>query len=135
MYDARVDFSLVLLERMVSIDVCLDIGTVTMLIEAIGRSRKHGIDMAKVICLKFESDGTVPRGNECIGTAMLRACRMCNDAQGAQHAFSKIRRKDTIALNAFLNVCCKYGEMKLGFHTFTTLVHKIKGDFMIECNF
>mmetsp|Transcript_16042 Transcript_16042/g.19516 ORF Transcript_16042/g.19516 Transcript_16042/m.19516 type:complete len:934 (+) Transcript_16042:270-3071(+) len=131
-YDARVDFALALLERMVSIDVRPDIGTVTMLIEAIGRSRQHGIDMAKAICLKFESDGTVPRGNECIGTAMVRACGMCNDAQGAQQAFAKIRRKDTIALNAFLDVCCKYGEMKLGFHTFTTLVRKMKGGLAIK---
>jgi len=117
-YNERIVDSLRLLSRMTKSDARPNALTVSTIVDGLGKCFPPRIEQAKWIVAKLDQDGKVSCQDKRVGTALIHACGDNGDFQGSLEAFSSIAEPDTIALNAFLDACCKCDEVKTALKTF-----------------
>ena len=117
-YNNRIVDSLKLLGRMVKSKVRPNEITISTIVAGMGKCYPPRIEEAKSIVAKLNADGTISRGDERIGTALIHTCGDNGDFEGSLEAYNGIVEPDIIALNAFLDACCKCGKVKIALETF-----------------
>jgi len=119
-YNIRIVDSLKLLGRMVKSKVRPNEITMSTIVGGMGRCYPPRIEEAKSIVAKLDRDGTISRGDKRIGTALIHTCGDNGDFEGSLEAYNAINEPDIIALNAFLDACCKCGDVRTALETFET---------------
>jgi hypothetical protein len=66
----------------------------------------------------FEQQGVIPTGHPKVITALVRACSRLQDIHPVIQIFRRLENPDTIAVNAFLDACCRCQKDKMAFETF-----------------
>ena len=120
-YNNRIVDCLKLLGRMVKSKVRPNEITISTIVGGMGRCYPPRIEEAKSIVAKLERDGTISRGDERIGTALIHTCGDNGDFDGSLEAYNAINKPDIIALNAFLDACCKCGKVRAALETFEAM--------------
>ena len=121
-YNNRIVDSLKLLGRMVKSKVRPNEITISTIVAGMGKCYPPRIEEAKSIVAKLNADGTISRGDERIGTALIHTCGDNGDFEGSLEAYNGIAEPDIIALNAFLDACCKCGKVKIALETFEATI-------------
>jgi pentatricopeptide repeat protein len=116
-----VERALALLRRMVKSGVSPTVTTVSILLECFSTCSKPRVAEANAIVERFETDGTIPRNNIQVSTALIKVHGVAKDVKGALEIFRRIWRPDVIAVNAFLDAACRSGEVQVAFDTFGAL--------------
>ena len=116
--DARVDDAFTILRDLMKSGTRPNVVTVLVMVEALGRCRQPRITEAALFVDKLEREGVIPVGNAKVVTAMVRACGEAGDIKRAVEAFRKLAKPDVMAINAFLDVCCKNEHEALAIQTF-----------------
>ena len=120
-YNNRIVDCLKLLGRMVKSKVRPNEITISTIVGGMGRCYPPRIEEAKSIVAKLDRDGTISRGDERIGTALIHTCGDNGDFDGSLEAYNAINKPDIIALNAFLDACCKCGKVRTALETFEAM--------------
>jgi len=120
-YNNRIVDCLKLLGRMVKSKVRPNEITISTIVGGMGRCYPPRIEEAKSIVAKLDRDGTISRGDERIGTALIHTCGDNGDFDGSLEAYNAINKPDIIALNAFLDACCKCGKVRAALETFEAM--------------
>lgn len=126
-YNTAVVDSLGLLTRMIKAGVLPDPITVSSIVEGMGRCRPARLNEARTVLAKLEKDGLASAGDERVGTALIRACAQGGDFDGSVAAFRGIANPDLVAFNAFLDSCCRCGNIKVAFEVFKKFVGRAAG--------
>jgi len=92
--------------------------TVSVLVDGLGRCEPPRLAEAKAIVIKLQKDGIIADGDLRVTTALIRACGAGNDLKGALENFRQLNKLDVVAVNAFLDACCRCEKAKLAFETF-----------------
>jgi len=116
----RADAALALLRRMERTRVAPTPSTAALLVDATTRNVfPPPLRRASDLVRHLERSGQVPRGHPVPYTALLGACRDAGDVAGALTALGAMRPgPDTVALNAFLDVCCRSRDLRLALEVF-----------------
>lgn len=93
---------------------------VAMIVLAMGGCRPAPrIDEAKALVSRLESNGIIDLAkSEKITTAMVQACGYGGDIKGVLESYQKLKRPDLIALNTFLDACCRCSNYQAAMKTF-----------------
>lgn len=110
-----------LLRRMMAKGTRPNVTTISTLLECFAKCSRSRIGEATAIVQRFEREGIIPIDDVKINTAMLRVYGAAKDVMGALEVFRRIRKPDTVAVNAFLDAACRSGELKIAFETFEYL--------------
>ncbi|CAB9524847.1 Pentatricopeptide repeat-containing protein [Seminavis robusta] len=94
--------------------------TLATLIIALGRCRPAPrIEEAKELVGKLEKNGIVSyKNNHKVVTALVQSCGLSGDINGALDWFRMLKRPDLVAVNAFLDACCRCGYEDVAMKTF-----------------
>ena len=107
-----------LLRRMVNVGIRPNAVTISVLVGGLGRCDPPRLAEAKAIVEKLRNGGIIAVDDQKVATAMIRVCGLGNDLKGAIENFRTIKNPDGVAVNAFLDACCRCGHVKLAFDTF-----------------
>jgi pentatricopeptide repeat protein len=107
-----------LLRRMMKAGVRPNSVTTSVLVNGLGRCDPPRLGEAKALVTKLRNDGIVVADDERIATAMVQTCGLGNDLNGALQNFRQMNKPDLVAVNAFLDACCRCDHVKLAFDTF-----------------
>lgn len=110
-----------LLRRMMAKGTRPNVTTISTLLECFAKCSRSRIGEATAIVQRFEREGVIPIDDVMVNTAMLRVYGAAKDVMGALEVFRRIRKPDTVAVNAFLDAACRSGELKIAFDTFEYL--------------
>lgn len=94
--------------------------TVTVLVDALGHCNPPRVHDACLLVEKCETKKFIKAGNSKVLTALVNAYGKVGDVDGATIAFNKILQPDTIAINSFMDCCCRCGEEKSAFKIFAS---------------
>lgn len=94
--------------------------SVAMIVLAMGGCRPASrIDEAKALVSRLESNGIISLAkSEKVTTAMVQACGYGDDIKGVLESFQRLKRPDLIALNTFLDACCRCSNDQAAMKTF-----------------
>lgn len=107
-----------LLRRMMNAGVRPNAVTISVLVDGLGRCDPPRLVEAKALVAKLRTDGIIAADDRRIATAMVRACGLGNDLKAALENFRQINKPDLVAVNTFLDACCRCDHEKLAFDTF-----------------
>lgn len=116
--DVDVDEALRILRDMIQAKVRPSPAIVSTLVRALAQCAPPRIREARLLVDKLERDGVIVAGSVKVATALISACGVAQDAVGCVEAFRSITRMDAVAVNAFLDACCRCGRDRLAFDTF-----------------
>jgi pentatricopeptide repeat protein len=116
--DAYIDQTLVVLGKMAKAGVQPNEVTVATLVYALGRCSPPRVDAAKLLFAKLSRKGIISACNLKVVTALIQTCGAGGDIDGALEAFGRLQKPDVVAVNAFLDTCCRTNSDKLAFKTF-----------------
>lgn len=118
LFDENVDEALRVLRAMCEAGIRPNPITMSILIHALGRCSPSRTEEAKTLLSKLRSKGMDFSQSEMVVTSMVQACGFDGDLQGALQAFRYLRRPDTIAINTFIDACCRCNRDKIALETF-----------------
>jgi len=107
-----VDKGLEVLSSMMNAGIKPNAITITLFVDALGRSIPPRLDKAKALIQKTCNEGIIPFGSPMVSTALIRACGYASDLEGALIAYESISTPDLIAFNALLDTCCRCKQSK-----------------------
>lgn len=111
--DECVDEGMKVLRDMIQAGVQPNSVTVSVLVEALGRCRIPRVTEAKLLVEKIERKQLISEGNTKVATALLRTYGKAGDIQGVIKSFHSLKTPDTVAVNAFMDGCCRCHREKL----------------------
>jgi pentatricopeptide repeat protein len=117
-FDTRVDQAMVLLRDMLKARISPDVVTLSVLVDGLGRCPVPRIREAQWLVEHFEQQGTIPANNPKVITALIRTCGRSQDIHPVIQMFRQLENPDTIAVNAFLDACCRCQKDNVAFETF-----------------
>jgi len=117
-FDGLVNEALRLIGQMLKSKIKPNSVTVSVVVDALGKCSQPRLAEAKALVAKLSKDDEILEGNERVGTALIKTYTAGGDIDGALQAFRGIRKPDVIAINAFLDACCRCGKVKVAFDTF-----------------
>jgi pentatricopeptide repeat protein len=117
-YNKFVSEALILTGKMIENRVMPNAITISVLVDAMGRCNPPRMGEAQLLVKELDKKKILPLTNERVATSLIKICGRCGDIQGASESFQMIENPDVIALNAFLDACCRVGNLKLAFNTF-----------------
>mmetsp|Transcript_18983 Transcript_18983/g.29325 ORF Transcript_18983/g.29325 Transcript_18983/m.29325 type:complete len:398 (-) Transcript_18983:111-1304(-) len=126
--DSTIEYAKDLLSDMLKARIRPDHVTVNLMLDAFGRSTSSRMDEALSILHAMEREGVVPRFDAKLYTTLIKGFGQNSDIAGARDAFYAIKRLDVFALNAFIDACCKCGDVKAGFKVYDEFVRNNGGD-------
>jgi pentatricopeptide repeat protein len=118
LHDVDVDEALRILRDMIQAKIRPNPAIVSTLVRALAQCSPPRVREARLLVDKLERDGMIAAGSVRVATALVQAYGVARDAVGCVEAFRSIRRMDTVAVNAFLDACCRCGRDRLAFDTF-----------------
>lgn len=124
--DVRVDEGMKVLRDMIHAGVRPNCVSVSVLVDAFGRCRIPRVTEASLLVDKLERQKVIPSGNAKVVTALVRTCGKAGDIQGVLQAFQKLSHHDTVAVNAFLDACCRCKREKIAVESFDIYFRKKK---------
>jgi len=116
--DARVDESLRLLREMIKSGIRPNAITISTIVYAMGQCSTPRVEEAKSLVNKLQRSGYIPSGDPKVVTALVRTCGAGQDVIGVLEAFRSLGNADVVAINSFLDVCCRIGRDRLAHETF-----------------
>ena len=116
--DKDMDAALGVFRGMIRSGVRPNAVTVSTLISAMGNCSTPRIKEAKILIETLERGKLINPGNPKIVTALIQICGVGDDLAGALEAFRSLKTPDTMAINAFLEVVCRFGREKVALDTF-----------------
>jgi pentatricopeptide repeat protein len=117
-FDHRVDQAMIILRDMVKAGISPDVITLSVLVDGLGQCPIPRIREAQWLVEHFEQQGVIPTGHPKVITALVRACSRLQDIHPVIQIFRRLENPDTIAVNAFLDACCRCQKDKMAFETF-----------------
>jgi pentatricopeptide repeat protein len=116
--DSRVDEAIAVLREMIQSGVRPNAVTVAILIEALGRCHHPRVSEASLLVEKLTMQRIIPDGNAKVLTGLVQSYGKAGDIEGALKAFGMMMKPDTVAVNAFLDACCRCNRLGLAIKTF-----------------
>ena len=107
-----------LLRRMMNVGVRPNSVTISVLVDGLGRCNPPRLVEAKTLVAKLRKEGIIATDDCRIATAMVRICGLGNDLKAALENFRQMNKPDLVAVNTFLDACCRCEHEKLAFDTF-----------------
>ena len=107
-----------LLSRMLKTGVRPNAVTISVLVDGLGRCDPPRLAEAKALVTKLRKDGNISGDDLRVTTTLIRACGAGHDLNGAVENFRQMNKPDVVAVNAFLDACCRCDQEKLVFETF-----------------
>ena len=117
-FDSRVDNGMNLLIDMKRTNVRPNSVTVSVFVDALGRCTTPRVIEAQMLVDEFIRSGCVSKCDNRVLTSLLRIYGRVGNFQGAMCTFQKAERPDTVAVNAFIDACCRCGREKIAIDTF-----------------
>jgi len=118
-WNDKLKYALVLLKKMIKDGENPNAVTIATLVDAFGKCSPPRIEEAKALVKKLDQDGYVTARHPRVATALIRTCSNGLDFEGATLAYQNIVRPDIVALNAYLDACCRCEEIKTALHVFS----------------
>ena len=126
---STIEYAKGLLSDMLQSRIRPDDVTVNLLLDAYGRTQEPTrMDEALSILHAMEKEGVVPRHDAKLYTTLMKGFGRNDDIAGARDAFYSIKKPDVFALNAFIDACCRCGDVKAGFKVYNEYVNGGGGD-------
>jgi pentatricopeptide repeat protein len=107
-----------LLHRMLKSGIRPNSVTISVLVNGLGRCEPPRLAEAKALVIKLQKDGIISVDDRRVTTALIRTCGVGHDLKGALENFRQVKNPDIVAVNAFLDACCRCDQEKLAFETF-----------------
>ena len=92
--------------------------TVSMIVDGLGRCTRPRVAEACSLVDKLHEENLVDVSNLKVMTSLLRTCGLGNDLKGVVRSFKQIHRPDRIAVNAFMDACCRCNRDTLAMEAF-----------------
>lgn len=110
--DEQVDEALRIFYGMMKSGIPPNDASISMIVLALGRCRPVSrVEEAKALVAKLENNGILQYSNSAkVATALVQACGYAEDMHGTVEAFKKLKRPDLMAVNTFLDACCRCGN-------------------------
>jgi pentatricopeptide repeat protein len=116
--DTYVDEGLKLLREMMQGGVSPNAVTVSVLVYAMGKCNSPRVREAKSLVEKLERGKLIPPGNAKVVTALVQTCGLGGDVRGAIDSFRKLEQPDLVAVNTFMDACCRCNRDRLAVEAF-----------------
>jgi pentatricopeptide repeat protein len=126
--DSRVDEALGIVRLMMKMGVPPNTVTVSTIVHALGRCGTPRVKEAMMLVEKLERQSVIPFANAQVATNLIRTCGIGNDLKGAVTSFRKLKTPDVIAINAFMDACCRCERADLAVETFGFYFRHKDGD-------
>jgi pentatricopeptide repeat protein len=126
--DSRVDEALGIVRLMMKMGVPPNTVTVSTIVHALGRCSTPRVKEAVMLVDKLERQNVIPFANAQVATNLIRTCGIGSDLKGAVTAFRKLRNPDGVAINAFMDACCRCERSDLAAETFGFYFRSKDGD-------
>jgi len=118
----RIDRATEFLAQSTSRNVRPNIVTINLLLDALGRTEPPRMIEARRILSAAEDEGLVPRKSERLYTTLIKGYTNDKDLVGAEDAFISMRKRDVVALNAYIDACCQCGNTTYSLQIFKEYV-------------
>ncbi len=92
--------------------------TISVLVDGLGKCEHPRLAEAKALVNKLWHEGIIARTDLKVTTALIRTCAAAKDMEGAMENFRQIEKPDVVAVNAFIDACCRCEREKVAFETF-----------------
>ena len=93
--------------------------TINLILDALGRCSPPRMVEARAVLATAEDQGMVPRNSERLYTTLIKGYAFENNLVGVKEAFNSIgKKKDVVALNAYIDACSQCSNIKAGFQAF-----------------
>jgi pentatricopeptide repeat protein len=122
--DGRVDTAMSVLRNMMRIGILPNCQTVSSLVDALGRCRIPRISEARAMVEKLEQQRSIPGGDAKVVTSIVRICGKAGDLHGVLEAFKTLKVPDTVAVNVFMDSCCRCNQENLATKAFDAYFRK-----------
>jgi hypothetical protein len=93
---------------------------------AMGKCNPPRVREAKALVDKIERGNFVPSGNAKVITALVHTCGLGGDLKCAVDSFRKLEQPDLVAVNTFLDACCRSNRERLAVEAFDHYFRKTK---------
>ena len=92
--------------------------TINLILDALGRCSPPRMVEARALLSAAEEKGLVPLRSERLYTTLIKGYALEKNLIGAKEAFMSMRKRDVVALNAYIDACSQCGDIKAGFQVF-----------------
>lgn len=116
--DKNVDEALAILREMMQAGVQPNTVTVSVLVNALGKCSEPRVREARALVDKLQREKVIPTDSPKVAAAFINACGIDGDIKGALAAFRQLTKPDLIAVNSFLDACCRCQRINLAKKTF-----------------
>lgn len=131
--DEHVDEGLKLLRDMLQAGVRPNAVTISTLVRAFGNCNIPRVAEARLLVERMEQQNVINTTSCSIVTAsLLQLHGRTRDLKSALEVFRKLSQPDVVAVNAFLDVCCRCGRVAVAFDTFEYYFHKKQALFALR---
>jgi pentatricopeptide repeat protein len=130
--DANVDEGIKLLRDMMQLGVRPNAVTLSVLVYAMGKCSPPRVKEAKALIDKLERGNFVPSGNAKVITALVHTCGLGGDLKCAVESFRKLEKPDLVAVNTFLDACCRSNRERLAGEAFDHYFRKTNVSFKLK---
>ncbi len=124
--DGRVDDGMKLLIDMKQSNVRPNSVTVSIFVDALGRCSVSRVVEAQLLVDKLTRSGCVSECDNRVLTSLLRVYGREGNFQQVTRTFQKVKRPDTVAINAYIDACCRCGREKTAIDAFEFHFHNAK---------
>jgi pentatricopeptide repeat protein len=130
--DTNVDEGIKLLRDMMQLGVRPNAVTLSVLVYAMGKCSPPRVKEAKALVDKLERGNFVPSGNAKVITALVHTCGLGGDLKCAVESFRKLEKPDLVAVNTFLDACCRSNRERLAGEAFDHYFRKSNVSFKLK---
>jgi pentatricopeptide repeat protein len=116
--DSRVDDGMKLLVHMKQTNVQPNSITVSIIVDALGRCTIPRVVEAQMLVDEFVRSGCISKSDNRVLTSLLNIYGRVGNFEGVMSTFQNVERPDTVAVNAFIDACCRCGREKLAIDAF-----------------
>ncbi|KAL7574830.1 hypothetical protein ACA910_010669 [Epithemia clementina (nom. ined.)] len=113
--DDDIKQALVVLRSMMQDGVAPNAVTISTIIDALGRCQQPRVRQARLLMVELRERNLDAASDKRVLTSLLRTYGLGRDIKGVVQTFNQIRLPDLIAVNVFLDACCRsnLGSMAL----------------------
>jgi hypothetical protein len=130
--DVNVDEGINLLRDMMHLGVRPNAVTLSVLVYAMGKCSPPRVKEAKALVDKLERGNFVASGNAKVITALVHTCGLGGDLKCAVESFRKLEKPDLVAVNTFLDACCRSNRERLAGEAFDHYFRKTNLSFTLK---
>lgn len=117
--DSSVDEAMAIFSTMDKFGINPNERTLSILIEALGKCNPPRVEEALTLLTRFKTGSSLSEGRIRVKTAMIKAWGAAGQLENAKSLFSSIKNPDVVAINSYMDVLCRHGEMADAFGVFS----------------